>query len=76
MAKKRPVWQIASAGARNPPRNHPVREAIAENRRLLLSSANPAFNLFDRGEKLHALRYYNAAGRMSRQQLLTYIARA
>lgn len=76
MAKKRPSWQIASAGARNPPRYHPVRSAIFENRLLLLDSANPSHRLFHRGQKLHALRYYNAAGRMSGPQLRAYIAQA
>lgn len=62
-------------GARNPPRHHPVRSAFAEAL-VSLSGENPPISAFERAQKIHSLRFGNAAGRMSRPQLERYIATA
>lgn len=66
---------IGSVSARNPPRHHPVRSAFDEAT-VALSGENPSISAFERAQKIHSLRFGNAAGRMSRPQLERYIATA
>lgn len=66
---------MVSVGARSPQRYHPVRSAF-NNATLELNTENPSLSAFQRAQKIHELRYYGRAGRMSKPELERYIARA